>query len=146
VAISQSDLVAVNAATGAVLVDGAGNQLFVNSQSGAGSDYAFVEIRNQHPSLTWSAGKVWIAADLAGAALSMAVADSSTVRVIAYVYSPLPAVPGTLFTPADFASGLVLPTLPAGTKCIVCIKRDTTGASVVYPENNRLAIQGTSPI
>ncbi len=145
-AIAQGELVAVNSATGVVLFDGAGNQLFPNSQTGTGVDYAFVEFRNTNGTLTWSAGKVWVVPDLAGAAISVAVADSGTARAIAYTYSPLPATPGTFYTPVDYTSGLVLPTLTAGQKCIVCIKRDTTGASVVYPEQNRLVIQGTSPI
>lgn len=144
-AVSQSDILAVNQKTGAVLVDGAMNQAFPDAQTGTGTDYAYIEIQNRTASgLSWSAGKAWLLYDLNGATITMGVADGGTARATTYDYGTvtLPTFSG----PSDYASGLTLPTLAPNQKCLLVIKRDTTGASVTLPERNVLVVQGTSPI
>ena len=145
-AIATTDLAAVNLISGATLIHGQLNMLVPDAQTSSGVDYGWVQLYNNHATLTLSAARAWIVVDLAGAVLNMAVADASTQRPAGYVYPPqaYPTFPPT--PPVDFASGLVLPTLAPMTKCLVTVRRDTAGAGTAYPEVNRIAIQGTSPI
>lgn len=143
-AIRASQISAVNTVSGEVLIDGRMNQVFADAAAGSGITYGWVEIRNSHPTLSWSAGKAWFGLDITGAVVSIAMADS-TVRAFSYAYSPLPSVPASFSIPTDYAGGITIPTLTPASKILLCVKRDCTSAAAVSPEQNRLYVQGTSP-
>jgi hypothetical protein len=127
-----------------VYVSGVLHNVFGSGVVGGSTDYRLVEIRNVGSS-TWTSPKAWLVLDTGGAAVAIAVADSGTARALDFVYSVDPA--GLSYsTPTDSAGGLSLPSLAAGQKCLIGVRRTLTGASVDYPDNNTLMVSGTSPV
>jgi hypothetical protein len=63
---------------------------------------------------------------------------------MSYVYSEDPTAL-TYSTPTTYSGGLALPTLTAGQKCLIAIRRTLTGASADNSDNNTLYVRGSSP-
>lgn len=144
-AIMGSELRFFRSDNGAELIDGQMNNLFGDAVPGSGQQTQWVVFQNTNNNnlFSWSAGRVWFAYDFGGASLQMGLADG-TARAATFVYTSFPTP--TYSSPVDFASGLVIPTLQAGQKVLLAIRRDTAGATVAQPEVNRLVCLGTSPI
>ena len=118
---------------GAAWVDGAMNQVFPDAAPGSVT-YALAELRNTHGSLTMPAAALWTSPVAGCGTYAVAVADG-TARALGYVYA-LPAPSGLSYsTPTTQASGLALPALAAGQKCLVALKWDLTGATVSWPSS-----------
>lgn len=117
-----------------LLTDGNGNPTStdLNGAFAAGTvgqpvDYLVRELRNTGGgSLT--AGRLYVTPDAAGGGFAVAVLDG-TARDLSYAYVPTPSS-GSYSTPTDAATGLVLPDLAAGKKCLIACRRDLTTASV----------------
>ena len=123
---------AVNAA-----FDGAGT-------IGSAPEWRVREVRNEHPTYTVTAPKLYTRQDPAGGAYAVAVADP-VARPLSYVW-PVPNPAGFVYsTPTDPSNGLALPTLPPSTKCLIAERRDLTGATEARPEHNALIVAGTVP-
>lgn len=130
---------------GKTLRSGALHDLFSAGRVDGLTDYRLVEVQNRHGSLTLSGVKAWLSVDSRGATVAIAVADG-TARALAYSYDNVVASSLTYSTPTTQASGLALPSLGPGQKCLLAIRRTLTGASPASPETNRLNVSGTSPL
>lgn len=117
---------AATATTGAAEVSTAVNGLFPRGVAGQAIDYAAVELRNDGTG-PLTGGRLYITADPAGGGYAVAVLDA-TVRDTGYIYAPTPAA-GSYASPTTGPTGLVLPDLPAGKKCLIGIRRDLTTAT-----------------
>lgn len=131
---------------GTVLVDNQLGNLFADGTVGDVAAYAFVELVNTHASMTVSAMKLFVAVtDVGGGAYAVAVADG-VARAGSYGYTP-PAGSGLTYTTATTAAaGLALPTLTAGQKCLICVRRDLTAAAQAWPETNGIGVGYTAPV
>ena len=143
-AIKPSDLWLEKVA-GDRLRSGVMNNLFGDGQVDGATGYAFVVLRNAHASLTFTSPKLWLVLDSRGAAVAVAIADGIA-RAGTYEYPAIAASGLTYSTPTSQASGLALPTLAAGQKCLIAVRRILTSATTAYPETNRLSIAGSSPL
>lgn len=143
-AIAPSDI-RFTSTEGVTIPSGALHALFATGTVNAATDYALVEVRNAHATLTFSAGKAWLTLDTDGAAVALAVGDGGVARASSYEYAVTPSSL-TYSTPTSQSAGLTLPSLGPGQKCLVAIRRTLTGASPAYPETNRLNVAGTSPL
>lgn len=128
-----------------VYTSGSLNGVFSAGVVGGATDYRFVEVRNTS-ALTWTTPSAWFTIDTGGATVALAVADG-TARAADYTYSisTADAAALTYSTPTTYTVGLALPTLAAGEKCLLVIRRTLSGAAAAYPENNILNVRGTSP-
>lgn len=98
--------------------------------------------RNDHPSLTLTAVKLWTGQDAAGGGFSVALAaqpylnNSGSINVDTLSYS----------TATTKAAGIAVNDVPPGYRAAVAVRRTLTGAGTAYPEHNRVILGGTSPI
>lgn len=138
---SQIKFGPVNSAS--VYTSGSLHNVFGSGVVGGATDYALVEVRNTSD-LTRTSPKAWLALDTGGAAVAIAVADAGTARSLGHVYS-VSASGLSYSTPTTLATGLALPTLAPDQKCLIGIRRTLAGASVDYPDNNTLHVEGDSP-
>lgn len=93
--------------------------------TGQAVDYLVAEVRNVDSSKSFSGGRLWIVADPTGGGFAVAVLDA-VARATGYSYSGIAPASGSYSSPTTSATGLVLPTLAAGTKCLVAVRRDVT--------------------
>jgi hypothetical protein len=143
VAITPSQIKFGPAGSSTVYASGALHNVFGAGTVGGATDYRLVEVRNTS-ALTWTSPVAWLGIDTGGAAVAIAVADTGTARDLSYVYSEDPTAL-TYSTPTTYSGGLALPTLAAGQKCLVAIRRTLSGASPDSPDNNTLYVRGSSP-
>ena len=120
---------------GGTYVNGKTGDVFAQARTGDPTDYAWVELYNSGPD-SLGAGKVWLTLDTTGAAVSLAVADP-TPQAEAYTYVIDPATL-TYSTPTSKATGLDVPALTSGQKCLLAVRRVLSGATAANPETNRL--------
>ena len=120
---------------GGTYVNGKTGDVFASARVGDATDYAWVELYNSGPDAL-AAMKVWLTLDTSGAAVTVAVADS-TPRASSYTYS-VTASSLTYSAPTTKATGLDVPALAAGEKCLLALRRVLTGATAASPETNRL--------
>ena len=120
------------------------HDVFDSGTVDAVTDYAWVEVVNTS-ALTWTSPAAWFSLDAGGAAVAVAVADG-TPRDANFSYGAIDPTTLTYSTPVTASSGLALPTLPAGQKCLLCIRRTLTGATPDYPDANTLLVKGSSPL
>lgn len=111
------------------------NEVFPQARVGDPTDYAWVELYNSGPDAL-PAGKVWLTLDTSGAAVTVAVADS-TPRAATYTYA-VTASSLTYSAPTTKSTGLDTPALAAGEKCLLALRRVLTGATPASPETNKL--------
>lgn len=135
-----------------LLTDGNGNPTStdLNGAFAAGTvgqpvDYLVRELRNLSGG-TLTGGRLYITPDPAGGGYAVAVLDG-TARDLSYSYVPNPTG-GSYSSPTDAATGLVLPDLAAGKKCLIGIRRDLVGATVPPGgvETNTVRCSFTAPI
>jgi hypothetical protein len=144
VAILKSEIKYGPVNSGTVYTSGVLDQVFSAGTVGGATDYRLVEVRNTS-ALTWTSPVAYLSIDTAGAAYAISVADTGTARDLSYVYSEDPTAL-TYSTPTTYSGGLALPTLAAGQKCLVAIRRTLSGASPAPSgENNILNVDGDSP-
>ena len=119
--------------------------LFPAGSVGQAVDYVARELRNAGGG-TLTGGRLYITADPTGGGYAVAVLDG-VARDVSYAYSPNPAA-GSYSSPTDPATGLVLPDLAPGKKCLIGIRRDLTTATVPPGgvENNSVRASFTAPI
>jgi hypothetical protein len=143
VAITPSQIKFGPTNSSATYSSGALHNVFGAGTVGGATDYRLVEVRNTSL-LTWTSPVAWLGIDTGGAAVAISVADTGTARDLSYGYSIDPTTL-TYSTPTTYSGGLALPTLAAGEKCLVAIRRTLTGAAPDSPDNNTLFVRGTSP-
>jgi hypothetical protein len=144
VAITKSQIKYGPVNSGSVYTSGVLDQVFSAGTVGGATDYRLVEIRNAS-ALTWTSPVAYLSIDTGGAAYAIAVADTGIARDMSYSYSEDPTAL-TYSTPTTEVGGLALPTLAAGQKCLVAIRRTLSGASPAPSgENNILNVDGDSP-
>lgn len=131
---------------GAVLVDGQLNNLIPDGSVGDAAAYWFTELVNTHASMGVTGLRLYVAiTDTGGGTFAVAVADA-TARSSSYGFTP-PAGGGLTFTTSTTpAAGLALPDLAAGTKALICVRRDLTGATAAWPETNAIGVAFTPPL
>lgn len=136
----------IRSSAGAVLVDGAMNNLIADGAVGDAATYWFAEVANTHAGLGVTALRLYVGVlDTGGGTYSVAVGDG-TARALTHAYA-FPAGSGLTYTTATTAAaGLALPDLAAGTKCLICVKRDLTSGSAAWPETNAIGVGYTAPI
>ena len=116
--------------------NGKTNEVFGQARVGDPTDYAWVELYNSGPGPSTSAGKVWLSLDSSGAAVTVAVADAvARTGSFTYVIDPTTL---TYSAPTSKATGLDVPALAVGEKCLLALRRVLTGATAASPETNRL--------
>ena len=120
---------------GGSYTNGKTNEVFGQARVGDPTDYAWVELYNSGPA-SLSAGKVWLSLDSSGAAVTLAVADA-VARTGSFTYSIDPTTL-TYSAPTSKATGLDVPALTSGQKCLLALRRVLTGATAASPETNRL--------
>lgn len=115
------------------------HNLFGEATIGAAADYRFVQVVNDTAGslATLRAYLSWV--DPGGVTVSLAVADGGVARAGSYNYGS-PSVPGSFSTPTTYAAGVALPSLTAGQKCLICIKRDPSTGAAAWPETNWLTV------
>lgn len=129
---------AATATTSAVPVSSAVNGLFSRGTVGQAVDYVALELRNDgNGPLTGL--RLFITADPSGGGYAVAVLDG-TARDVGAVYAPAPAS-GSYSSPTTAATGLVLPDLAAGQKCLVGVRRDLSTATVPTDQIERNAVR-----
>jgi hypothetical protein len=121
------------------------NGAFPAGSVGQAVDYLVRELRNAGGG-TLTGGRLFATPDPSGGGFALAVLDA-TARDLGYGYVPNPAA-GSYSTPTDSATGLVLPDLAAGKKCLIGIRRDLTTATVPPggAETNTVRVTFTAPI
>lgn len=144
-AISASDITFNPANNATPFRSGSINNLFADARVSDPTDYALVEVRNTNGALTYTSPVMWLSAASGGATVALAVADG-TARALSYAYPSIDPTGLTYSTPTLQSAGIALPTLAAGQKCLVAIRRILSGATVLKPESNVLRVSGTSPI
>lgn len=120
---------------GGAYTNGRKGELFLQARVGDATDYQWVEVYNSGPASV-VAGKVWLTLDTAGAAVTVAVADP-VARAGSFTYA-ITASALTYSAPTTKLTGLNVPALAAGEKCLLALRRVLTGATAASPETNRL--------
>jgi hypothetical protein len=144
VAITPSQIKFGPANSGITYPSGSLEQVFGAGTVGGATDYRLMEIRNTS-ALTYTSPVVWLSIDTGGAAVAIAVADTGTARDMSYSYDGIDPTALTYSTPTTETGGLALPTLAAGQKCLVAIRRTLVGAVEDDRDNNTLNVAGDSP-
>ena len=129
---------AATATTSAVPVSTAVNGLFPRGTAGQAADYVALELRNDGNG-TLTGLRLYITADPTGGGYAVAVLDG-TARPAGAVYIPAPAS-GSYSSPTTSATGLVLPDLAAGQKCLIGVRRDLSSATVPPDQVERNAVR-----
>ena len=144
-------------ASGTLWPDGSLHSLFpkiTGKQNGVGwTDYRCVAVLNTHPSLTWSAVKLYLAKlDTRGAAVSIGLDGAGVVTVnatrVAQALASATTAPTnvTFSTPTTEAGGLAVPlNVAPGQGFAVWIRRTVLNAAEVDPESNLLLAAGSGP-
>lgn len=143
-AIKTTELV-LTKDTGAAIKSGVKNNLFPDGRLTDGTLYERVEVRNNNASLTLSSVKAWCYSDPKGGSFAIALASASAIANGA-AWPNVNDAGLTYSTPTTQAAGLALPTLAAGNKALLVIRRSLATGTTAYPESNRLYVGGTSPI
>lgn len=130
--------------SGADISSGSINNLFPDAASGEAVSIVYVQALNNTTG-TLTAQRAYLSIDSGGAAVSIAVADSGLARDVGYDYGTSPTPPGSWASPTSYATGLTVPDMATGKKCLLAIRRDPTGAAVAYPERNSLLLTSTGP-
>jgi hypothetical protein len=128
---------------GTVLKNGSLHQLLGARRVGSSTDYAFLVVRNTHPTLTLSTVKAWLYSPK-GAAVAIGYANAPIAGTadfddVAYS-SP------TYSSPTSKAAGIALADLGPGQKLRLVVRRTFTSAVTVSPQTARVFVGGTSPI
>ena len=120
---------------GGTYTNGKTNDVFGQARVGDPTDYAWVELYNSGPN-NLPAGKVWLTLDASGAAVTVAVADpTARASTFTYVIDPTTL---TYTAPTTKTTGLDVPALTSGQKCLLALRRVLSGATAASPETNRL--------
>lgn len=123
-------------------VPGTVNGWFGAGQLGGGAEYAAALIYNDNPSLSVTAGKLYLRPDPAGGGFAIAVLDA-TARTAGYDYGTVTPSTGSYSSPTDNATGLVIATLAANQQVLIGVKRDLSSGSEAHPEANVIHFDGT---
>ncbi len=108
-------------------ISGDVDAVFAAGTVGQAADYIVAELRNTGNS-TLTGGRLFVTPDPSGGGFAVAVLDG-VARDLGYPYASNPAG-GSYSTPTDSATGLVLPDLAVGKKCLVAARRDLASATV----------------
>lgn len=126
--------------------DGVLHAVFGPGVVGGSPSYYRIELRNNHPSESWTGGRLWLVPDRGGSNfISIAVASASAFLL----QDSWPAISDTSLTysqPLDWSSGLALPNLPSGRKCLIVVKRALVGETPLSAKQSRLIALGDSPL
>ena len=128
---------AATATTSAVPVSPAGNGLFPRGTAGQAAGYVALALRHDGNGPP-TGRRLYITADPTGGGYAVAVLDG-TARPAGAVYIPAPAS-GSYSSPTTSATGLVLPDLAAGQKCLIGVRRDLSSATVPPDQVERNAV------
>lgn len=118
-----------------------------SAEAGAGRiEYRCVYIHNANATDAYlDPVRLWIAANTPSTSTVIAIGIGSAAlnAVEQTVANETTAPTGVTFTsPADFASGLTIPTIPAGQHRSVWIRRTVTAGAAAFADSATLSIQG----
>lgn len=123
------------------------------TENAAGTiDYRCIFIHNAHATLAWQAVFVYLLSEVAGGASIAIGADPTAASVIASaaaqaleIANETTAPAGVIFSsPADFASGVSLGTIPAGQCKALWLRRTALAGAAVSNDGVSLRFQGNS--
>ena len=106
--------------------------LFPSVPAKARTDYALVEVRNTHPTLSLTSAVAWRTAT-AGATVSIATTTNPDANLSALSYS----------TPSTRATGITLANITPGGSIYIAVRR-VVGTTTASPQTVRLYVGGSS--
>ena len=140
--VTRADITFTSINGGLTYVSGQLHQVFPSGQAGGGTDYAWIEVRNNATSGTFGSPKAWLTIDPGGAAVAIAIADG-TARDEDYLYSGVDPASLTYSAPTSSTAGLSPPSLGPGQRFLLAVRRVLASAAVDYPDANTLHVDGT---